>query len=222
MASAGSGLVAVRQGVFEPLFPGTAVVPSSRPAGLPAIEERRADEAAARERAAREEGRAAGFREGAAHGAREAGEVAAARLSAALADMQEAFSRLRDAYRERLDEHARESERVIVALVERLAAPGGRDAIEALFRSHVLEALRRGTRTGGRLVLSPQTLEILQGDGGGLSALLEAQGVEVVARGAAGELRSSLEASSGGAIVIDYDRLLVALRSAAGGATEVK
>lgn len=222
MASAGSGLVAVRQGVFEPLFPGTAVVPSSRPAALPAIEERRADEAAARERAAREEGRAAGFREGVAHGAREAGQAAAERLAAALADMQDAFARLRDAYRERLDEHARESERVIVALAERLAAPGGRDAIEALFRSHVLEALRGGAPSGGRLVLSPQTLEILQGDGGGLSACLEAQGVEVVARGGTGPLRSTLEAPSGGAIVVDYDRLLVALRSAAGSATEVK
>jgi len=221
MASAGSGLVAVRQGVFEPLFPGTAVVSSSRPA-LPAPEDRRADEAAARERAAQEEGRAAGFREGVAHGAREAGAAAAERLATALADMQDAFARLRDAYRERLDEHARESERVIAALAERLAAPGGRDVIEALFRSHVLEALRGGAPSGGRLVLSPQTLEILQGDGGGLSALLEAQGVEVVARGATGQLRSTLEAPSGGAIVVDYDRLLAALRGAGEGATEAK
>jgi hypothetical protein len=219
MASAGSGLVAVQQGVFEPLFPRAAMPALPRPSALPPLPgDDPVAQSAARERAAREEGRAAGFREGVAQGAREAGEAAAARLAAALADMQEAFSRLRDAYRERLDEHARESERVIVALAERLAAPGARDAIEALFRSHVLEALRAGTRTGGRLVLSPRTLEILQGDGGGLSALLEAQGVEVVARGGTGELRSSLEAPSGGAIVVDYDRLLVALR----GATEVK
>lgn len=216
MASAGSGLLAVRQGVFEPLFPGTTALSLPRPQAVPATEDRRADEAAARERAAREEGRAAGFREGLAQGAREAGEAASARIAAAVADLQDAFDRLREAYRERLDEHARESERVIVALVERLAAPASRDVLEALFRAHVLDALRGGARTGARLVLSPETLEILQGEGAGLRALLDEQGVEVVARSGAGALRSSLETGSGGAIVVDFDRLLSALRCVRG------
>ena len=114
MASAGSGLVAVQQGVFEPLFPRAAMPALPRPSALPPVPgDDPVAQSAARERAAREEGRAAGFREGVAQGAREAGEAAAARLAAALADVQEAFSRLRDAYRERLDEHARESERVM-------------------------------------------------------------------------------------------------------------
>lgn len=220
MASAGSGLVAVPKGIFEPLFPRAAALAPPRPAALPAPDDRRADDAAARERAAREEGRAAGFREGLAQGTREAGEAAATRLAAAMADMQDAFARLRDAYRERLDEHARESERLIVALAERLAAPSSRDVIEALFRSHVLDVLRKGASTGGRLVLSPETLEILQGDGGGFCAMLGEHGVEVAARGGTDGLRTALEAPSGGAIVIDFDRLLLALRHAGTPATE--
>ena len=70
MASAGSGLVAVQQGVFEPLFPRAAMPALPRPSALPPLPgDDPVAQSAARERAAREEGRAAGFREGVAQGA---------------------------------------------------------------------------------------------------------------------------------------------------------
>ena len=217
MATVGSTLRQIQQDAFEPLFPKAQPAALPRPVQSLALKELQVvDDVAPRERAAREEGRAAGFREGLAQGARAARAAMSARLDAALAEMEGAVSELGAAYRARLDVQAAESERVILALAERLAAPGARAAIEALFRRYVLDALEAGARTGGRLVLSAETLEILQGDRPDFGNVLEARGVEIVSRADASALRCDYETGTGAAIVVDFDALLAALKAVPG------
>lgn len=217
MASVGSTLRQIQQGAFEPLFPRAQPPALPRPIQAMSLQNLQADDdMARRERVAREEGRAAGFSEGLAQGAREARAAMSVRLDAALAEMERAVSDLGAAYRTRLDTQAAESERVILALAERLAAPGARAAIEALFRRYVLDALEAGARTGGRIVLSPETLEILQGDRPNFGDVLDAQGVEIVSRADAGALRCDYETGTGAAIIVDFDALLAALKTVPG------
>ena len=217
MAIVASTLRHIQQGAFEPLFPRAQPPALPRPAQVLAVQDfQPTDDATRRERAAREEGRAAGFRDGLAQGAREARDAMSARLDAALAEMEGAVSDLGAAYQERLSVQAAESERVILALAERLASPGARAAVETLFRRYVLDALDMGARAGGRLVLSAQTLEILQGERPGLGDALGAHGVEIVSRGDGGTLRCDYETATGAAITVDFEALLAALKTVPG------
>jgi hypothetical protein len=73
-----------------------------------------------------------------------------------------------------------------------------------------------GARAGGRLVLSAQTLEILQGERPGLGDALGAHGVEIVSRGDGGTLRCDYETATGAAITVDFEALLAALKTVPG------
>ena len=217
MASAGPNVRHNAAVAFEPLFPRAVRAHAPKPAAIPLRSDPvPPDEGSIRERQAHEEGWAEGFRAGREQAADTARTDLEARIAATATELSEAIARLRDDYQSRIDAVAAESERVVLALVDKLAAPNSRPTIETLFRRYVLDTLGTGPKLGGQLLLSPETLEILQGAEPGLSSMTRENGIEIVPEGTT-IFRYEQESVSGTRIIIDFDGLLAALRAALDG-----